>query len=142
MCATSSSAFDGSATAELRRRATTELRPGATWSSSAVMPSFASTFITYFAAACSFPGGFVVLILIRSWNHVRASAVIEVRSPTGDWLAGRLLVGGGATCALSGRANGDIAAAAAKKHAAASSGICLQRFQITRQSSVGVSGLT
>ena len=73
MCATSSNAFDGSANAELFSRATNALRPGAIGSSSALIPSFCKTPSMYFAAASSFPGGFVVLILISSASHPVAS---------------------------------------------------------------------
>ena len=101
MCATSNSAFDGSATAELLSRATTDVRPGATGNSSAAIPSFASTPKMYFAVSASFPGGFVVLILIRSCSQTFASPESFVRSPSGGppCVPGNPFVAGGATCA-------------------------------------------
>src|SRR5580704_944958 len=139
MCATRMSAREGSATAELRRRATTEVRPGATGSSSAAMPSFCRIAKRYFAAACSFPGGLVVLILIRSWSQTLASPVSEVRSPSGDWLPGRQFVGGGATCAATGCATTSCTTtdnAATNNHASTcSSGRGILRKPFTKPSS-------
>src|SRR3984893_311951 len=108
MCATNNNAFDGSAIAELRRRATRALRPGARSSISDWMPSFSRTCARYFAVACSFPGGFVVLVRIRSISQPWASLATAVVSPMGD---GLLNVAGadvpedwdGGTCATSGK---------------------------------------
>jgi hypothetical protein len=66
MWATSNNALDGSANAELFSRATSALRPGVSGKTSAAIPSFCKIAAIYFAAASSFPGGLVVLILIRS----------------------------------------------------------------------------
>src|SRR6202011_5599982 len=86
MWATSNNALDGSASAELRKRATSALRPGAKSNSSDWMPSFSKTCARYFAVACSFPGGFVVLVRIRSISQPWASLATAVVSPMGDGL--------------------------------------------------------
>src|SRR6266850_172795 len=88
MCATSSSAFEGAAIAALRNRATTALRPGVMSRISGVIPSFSRIPAIYFAATCSFPGGFVVLIRIRSASHPCASFATFDVSPTSDGFAG------------------------------------------------------
>ena len=84
-----------------RSRATTDVLPGATGISSAAIPSFAKTPKIYFAASASFPGGFVVLILIRSCSQIFASPESAVRSPNGapPCVPGNPFVAGGATCA-------------------------------------------
>src|SRR6266404_1489968 len=100
MCATSSSAFDGSGNAELVSRATSALRPGWSGSSSALIPSFCKIPAMYFAAASSFPGGFVVLILISSVSHPvasRARADVSPACPLVCATAGGAMPG---TCAL------------------------------------------
>ena len=56
------------------------------------MPSFCRMAKMYFVAACSLPGGLVVLILIRSWSQILASPVRDVRSQRR--LAGRERVRG------------------------------------------------
>src|SRR5271163_2432134 len=93
-CATSSSAFEGSAIAALRRRATTALRPGMISRISGVKPSFCNTAATYFAAGASPPGGFEVFILIKS-----------VSQPCASWAKAAVPVGCGGT-AVSGRFGG------------------------------------
>src|SRR2546421_243834 len=54
-------------------RATRALRPGASGKISELIPSFCKMPAMYFAAASSFPGGFVVLILISSASQPSAS---------------------------------------------------------------------
>src|SRR5271157_5626960 len=95
MCATSRSALEGSATALLRNRATSALRPDATSRISGVMPSLLNIPARYFAAACSFPGGFVVLILTSSTSQSCASRASADVSPTRDGATG-IPYGGGA----------------------------------------------
>src|ERR1700676_653506 len=105
MCATSSSARDGSATAELCRRATSALRPGASSRSSDEIPSFSRTPAMYFAASCSLPGGLVVLMRIRSMSQPCASLAMAVVSPTGLAGKGGVLAGipgAAGTCAKAG----------------------------------------
>ena len=88
MCATSSSAFDGSATAELRSRATTACVPAP---HAALPPEslLLSALAIYFAASASLPGGFVVLILIKSSSQICASLARAVVSPSGECVANR-----------------------------------------------------
>ena len=93
MCATSNSAFDGSATALLRSRATSALRPGATSRISGVIPSFVKMPAMYFAAACSFPGGFVVLIFTNSTSQSCASRANALVFPTNRLLGGIPMAG-------------------------------------------------
>ena len=112
-CATSSRAFEGSGTTELRRRATTALRPGAKSRISGLMPSFCSTPATYLAASCSFPGGLDVLILIRSASQTSASLRTAVASATGDMLAVFTGVACGIPCAAAGTLAAKCKAAAA-----------------------------
>ena len=128
MCATSSSAFEGSAIAVLRSRATTALRPGVMSRISGVIPSFSKTPAMYFAAVCSFPGGFVVLIRIRSASQPCASFATAAVSPTGDGLVGIPGPPAGATCAATGKL-------AASKNAAAPANTRTLRFQFTNPSS-------
>src|ERR1043165_2433445 len=92
--ATNSTALDGSANEDAFSRATSALRPGATGSNSAVIPSFCKIPATYFAAASSLPGGLVVLILINSASQVVASRASAEVSPGAELVCG---VGGGPT---------------------------------------------
>src|SRR5271154_2863986 len=93
-CATNSNALEGSAMAALRRRATTALRPGAISRISGVKPSFCKTAATYFAAGSSPPGGFEVLILIRSVSHPCASCARAAVPPNCEVADGRDRFGG------------------------------------------------
>src|ERR1700688_1333181 len=93
MWATSNNAFEGSATAELFKRATSALRPGARSSISDWMPSFSRICARYLAMACSLPGGLVVLVRTRSISQPWASLASAVVSPMGD---GLLIVTAGA----------------------------------------------
>src|SRR5205807_1909124 len=103
MCATSNSAFEGCATAELCNLATTALRPGVMSRTSALIPSLARIPAMYIAATCSFPGGFDVLILMRSASQPRASLAIEGVFPAEEILAGIPGPAAGATCAAAGK---------------------------------------
>ncbi len=128
MCATSSSAFEGSAIAVLFSRATSALRPGVKSRISALIPSFCKTAAMYIAASCSFPGGFVVLILMRSASQLCASfAIVEV-SPIGGGFIGIPRGAAGETCAATG-----ILAAIA--NAAAPTILWTMRFEFTNLSS-------
>src|SRR5271156_3520193 len=118
-CATSSKAFDGSATAVLRNRATTALRPGVTSRISGVNPSFCNTAATYFAAGASPPGGFEVFILIKSMSQPCASWARAAVPPGcgGAAVSGRF---GGVLGGIPGPLTGDCAKsgeAARKSHA-------------------------
>src|SRR6202166_448348 len=86
MWATSNNAFEGSATAELFKRATSALRPGARSSISDWMPSFSRICARYLAIACSLPGGVVVLVRTISISQPWASLASAVGSPMGDGL--------------------------------------------------------
>src|SRR6266480_999763 len=127
-CATSKSALEDSAIADLCNRATTALRPGVNSSSWALIPSFARTPATYIAAICSFPGGFVVLILMRSVSQPCASLAIAEVLPIGDGLPGIPGPTAGETCAAIGRL-------AAIANAAAPAMLWTIRFQFTNPSS-------
>src|SRR5882724_5605803 len=128
MCATKSSALAGLATAALRSLATTALRPGVSSRISAVIPSFSSIPAIYFAATCSFPGGFVVLTRIRSASQPCASFATSDVSPTSDGFTGIPGAAGVGACAATGK----LAAAA---RAAAPTKTCTLRFQFTNPSS-------
>jgi len=78
--------IEGSASAELRKRATSALRPGARSSISDWMPSFSRMCARYFAMACSLPGGLVVLVRIISISQPWASFASVVVSPIGEGL--------------------------------------------------------
>ena len=127
-CATSKSALEDSAIADLCNRATTALRPGVKSSSSALIPSFARTPATYIAAICSFPGGFVVLILMRSVSQPCASLAIAEVLPIGDGLPGIPGPPAGETCAAIGKL-------AAIANAAVPAMLWTIRFQFTNPSS-------
>src|SRR4029077_4098543 len=103
-----------SATAELRSRATNALRPGVKSRISALIPSFARIPAMYIAGICSFPGGFDVLILMRSASQPCASLAIADVSPFGRGLAGFAGIPGapaGGTCAAIGKLAAIISAA-------------------------------
>jgi hypothetical protein len=82
----------------------------------------------YIAASCSFPGGFVVLILMRSASQLCASFAIADVSPIGDGFIGIPGGAAGETCA----ATGTLAAIA---NAAAPAILWTMRFQFTNPSS-------
>ena len=68
----------------------------------------------YIAAICSFPGGFGVLILIRSASHPRASFAITDVFSTGEVFPGIPGPAADATCAAAGKLaaiDGEIAGA-------------------------------
>ena len=83
-----------SGTALLRSRATSALLPGVISNISEVIPSFVRIEAIYFAAACSFPGGFVVLILISCISQSWASLANGPVSPTSVLLTGIPIAGG------------------------------------------------
>jgi len=84
----------------------------------------------YIAAICSFPGGFDVLILMRSASQPRASFAIADVSPGGTELTGFPGIPGlsGVTCAAIGKL-------AAINNAATPANIWTFRFQFTNPSS-------
>src|SRR5579859_1015509 len=104
MCATNSTARDGSGMAALRRRATNALRPGERSKNSDGIPSLVRMPAMYLAAACSLPGGFVVSMRMRPASQPSASFASAVVSPTGDcvdWTVGIAVDG---ACAARGEA--------------------------------------
>jgi hypothetical protein len=105
MCATSNNAREGSAIAVLRTRAMTALRPGVNSKISGEIPSFSKIAATYFAAASSFPGGFVVLIRTKSASQPTASFASDGASWGFGVFAGMGKPGATAegTCAISGK---------------------------------------
>ena len=106
----------------------TALRRGVKSSSSALIPSFARTPATYIAATCSFPGGFVVLILMRSVSQPCASLAIAEVLPIGDGLPGIPGPPAGETCAAIGKL-------ATIANAAVPAMLWTIRFQFTNPSS-------
>jgi hypothetical protein len=86
----------------------------------------------YIAAICSFPGGFDVLILMRSASQPRASFAMADVSPARDGLTGGFPAGipglSGATCAATGKL-------AAIDNAAVPASTWTKRFQFTNPSS-------
>jgi len=86
----------------------------------------------YIAAICSFPGGFDVLILMRSASQPRASFAIAEVSPDGNDLTAGFPAGipglSGATCAATGKP-------AAIDNAAIPANTWTKRFQFTNPSS-------
>src|SRR5580658_6327597 len=133
MCATRRRARDGSGMAALRRRATSALRPGARSRNSEVIPSFVRMAATYFAAACSLPGGFVVSMRMRSASQPSASLARAVVSPAGERVFSTVGMAVEGTCAVEGGATmGDNHAS----RTTAGTKMCILRFQFTKTSSV------
>src|SRR5256885_4816108 len=128
MCATSSKAREGSATAELRSRATKALRPGAISRISGVIPSLAKMPAMYFDAAASLPGGFVVLIWMSCTSHTLASLANSAVFAMEEGFGGATGVDWGIPCA-------DEETVAANQQRAMRSGVPILRFQFTKPSS-------